>query len=436
MPTFEPSAGTDRGFENPPPEPSSAFWGWRMVLAGTAVMIVSSGVGFYGHSVLLDPLQNAHHWSKGEVSLAVTLYFFTSGLVQLVVGRQIDRHGPNRVLIIGSIIFAAGMVLLSRITYLWQLYAVYLIMAVGWCCTGLVPINTLIANWFIRRRGLAMGVTMTGLSLGGVIIVPLATWVIWKWGMNTALPLLGVLYAVVVIPVALFVIKARPSHVGQVPDGRLFSPLNPGAGRSAMSLSAQTREWTRIQALRTAAFWAIVASFVLAMCGQMAFLIHQVSFLTVYLGPNGAALAISLTATASIIGRLALGSVVDRLNNRLVAMACFLTQGVAVFTLAHWHHPVILYAGTFVFGLTMGNIIMMQSLIIGECFGMISFGTIFGVASLFTMAGSAFGPWLAGSLFDLSGSYRSVFMIFAAFSLFASVAVLFAKPRLSDSEEG
>ena len=405
-------------------------------MAGTTVMIVSSGVGFYGHSILLDPLQNAHHWSKGAVSLAVTLYFFTSGLVQMIVGRQIDQHGPNKVLIIGSIIFGAAMVLLSQVVHLWQLYVVYLIMAVGWCCTSLVPINTLIANWFIRRRGLALGVTMTGLSLGGVIIVPLATWVIGRWGMNTALLLLGVMYVVVVIPVALFVIKARPSHVGQVPDGRLIPLSEWGSGRSAMSLSAQTREWSRSRAMRTGSFWAVVVSFVLAMCGQMAFLIHQVSFLKQYLGPNGAALAISLTATASIVGRLALGTVVDRLNNRLVAMACFLTQGAAVLALAHWHHPVILYAGALVFGVTMGNIIMMQSLIVGECFGMISFGTVFGAVSLFTMTGAAIGPWLAGSLFDMTGSYKMVFIIFAVFSLSASAAVLLAKPPLGDLEDG
>ena len=404
-------------------------------MAGTVVMIVSSGVGFYGHSVLLDPLRTTHQWSKGAVSLAVTLYFFASGLVQLVVGRQIDRHGPNAVLVIGSVFFGIGMVLLSRIVHLWQLYAVYLIMAVGWCCTGLVPINTLIANWFIRRRGLALGVTMTGLSVGGVIVVPLATWVIRRWGMTTALPMLGIIYVAAVIPMALFVIKARPSHVGQVPDGP-STPTKRTPGRSALSLTAQTREWTRGQAARTSAFWAIVAAFVLALCGQMAFLIHQVSFLTEFLGANGAALAVSLTAVASIFGRLALGTVVDRLNSRLVAMACFFTQGAAILALAYWRHPVILYAGTFVFGLTMGNIIMMQSLIIGECFGMISFGTVFGAVSLFTMTGSAVGPWLAGALFDLTGNYRAVFIIFAVFSLLACAAVWFARPRLVDGEGG
>jgi MFS family permease len=119
---------------------------------------------------------------------------------------------------------------------------------------------------------------------------------------------------------------------------------------------------------------------------------------------------------------------VDRCDKRHVIMVCFLVQGAAMLTLAHYHHVFILYLGTFAFGLTMGSIIMMQSLIIGECFGLLSFATVSGLAGLFTMTGAAFGPTIAGLIYDAFYSYRMAFIIFAAMSIVAILVISFARP--------
>ena len=193
--------------------------------------------------------------------------------------------------------------------------------------------------------------------------------------------------------------------------------------------------WSRSQALRTVPFWSIVIAFLLALAGQIAFLVHQVSFLSQYLGVSGAAAAVSITAGASIVGRLWLGTCVDRLDKRHVIMVCFLIQAAAVMTLAHYHHVVLLYLGTFAFGLTMGNIIMMQSLITAECFGLVSFATVSGLAGVFTMSGAAFGPTIAGFIFDATQSYRTAFTIFAAMSAIAILVIYFAKPPQPDQPE-
>ena len=185
---------------------------------------------------------------------------------------------------------------------------------------------------------------------------------------------------------------------------------------------------TRGQAIRTVAFWSIVVAFMLALSGQIAFLMHQISFLSQYLGVSGAATAVSITAGASIIGRLWLGLFVDRCDKRHVIMICLLIQCIAVIALAYFHHVIILYLGTFAFGLTMGNIIMMQALITGECFGLVSFATVSGLAGVFTMSGAAFGPSIAGFIFDVTQSNRMAFIIFAAMSAAAAVVIQFAKP--------
>ena len=410
------------------PSQPKAFYGWWIVFAGTLILSVSSGIGFYGHGVFLDPLHTLHGWSKATISSAITLYFLTSGTMGMIIGRQVDRYGPKGVLIIGSVVIGAGFVLLSRIHTVWQLYAVYFMMAIGFSCTSLVPVNTLITNWFIRKRGFAMSLTNTGLSAGGIVLVPLASYMISRWGLEVALPVLGAIYCVVVIPSAIFFIRQRPSDLDQFPDGETPQASAAGGSGSPLDYAAQMQVWTKSQAIHTVAFWSIVIAFLLALAGQIAFLVHQVSFLSPYLGVSGAATAVSVTAAASIVGRLILGTFVDRCDKRYVIMVCFLVQGLAMLTLAHYNHVIILYLGTFAFGLTMGSIIMMQSLIIGECFGLLSFATVSGLAGLFTMTGAAFGPTIAGLIYDAAHSYRMAFTIFAAMSSVAILVIFFARP--------
>lgn len=414
--------------ERPTDDPPRAFYGWWIVLGGTAILFVSSGIGFYGHGAILDPLRAHYGWSKGAISAAITLYFATAGAMGMVVGRLIDRHGPRPILVLGSAIIGIGFFLLSRVTQLWQFFAVYFLMAVGWSGTSLIPVNTLIATWFIRRRGVAMGLTMTGLSLGGMVLVPLAVTLTSHWGLEISLPILGALFWVVVIPVAVWVIKQSPSEVGQFPDGDRSVLQVRNTPGSRISYASQIRVWTRVEAMRTRAFWAIVAAFLLALSGQIAFLVHQVSFLSETLGQTGAATAVSLTAGASILGRLFLGSIADRTDKRFLAMFCFFVQGLAVLSMAYFRQVTVLYLGTLAFGLTMGGIVMMQSLLIGECFGMVSFGTISGLSGMFSVTGAAFGPMIAGLIYDATRDYRIAFTIFALASLLAIGAVFFARP--------
>jgi len=410
---------------------SESFYGWWIVAAGAIILFVSSGIGFYGHGVILDPLGNLHGWTKGTVSSAITLFFFSNGIVGLLIGRWMDRYGPKWFLVCGSIIFGLSISALSWCNSIVQLFITYLIMSVGFCCTSLAPVNTLITNWFVRKRGLAMSIANTGLSVGGVFLVPLTSYLIIQKGLGITLPVLGCLYSLVIIPMAVFFIKQKPSDLGQYPDGDHPAMAIDNQNRTRAA-TGQMQVWTRIQAMKTMAFWAIAVAFMLALGGQIAYLIHQVSFIAQYLGLQKAAMAVSITAAASITGRLVLGTFVDRCDKRYVAMGCFFIQGLAVLLLAFYHHVVLLYLCTFAFGLTMGSIIMLQSLIIGECFGILSFATVSGTIGFFSMPGAAFGPMIAGVIFDASQSYQTAFIFFAGTSFVAMLAIIFARPASKD----
>ena len=404
------------------------FYGWWIGLAGILILTISSGLGFYGQGVLLDPLCHAHGWSKGSVSTAMTFYFFSNGVVGMLIGRQIDRFGPRRLMVLGALTMGLAFVLLSRITALWHLYIIYLLMAFGYSSTSMVPINALLVNWFILRRGRVMSLVMCGLSIGGIVMVPLATFLIARWGLYSALPVLGGVFCVGIVPPALFVIKQRPSDVGQYPDGRPPQSMPTDTVAAALRHDHQTATWTRRQAMRTLSFWALVSAFFLAMICQVAYLVHQISFLSRSLGLAGAATAVSLTAAASIAGRLILGVFIDPLDKRHVTVGLFFLQGVAILGLAYSTHAVVLYMGTFIFGLTMGSILMTQSLLTAECFGMVSFGVVSGLMGMFVAAGAAIGPAIAGRIYDATGSYHLAFTLFAVVSVLAAVAVLFARP--------
>lgn len=406
------------------------FYGWWIVFSGSIILFIASGIGFYCHAVILDPLGELHGWSKGTVSAAITLFFFTNGVAGFVMGRWVDRYGPKWFLVFGAVLFSTGLIALTRVQTLPQLFANYLILALGFCATALVPINTLLTNWFIIRRGFAMSIASNGLSIGGMIMVPLTSFFIFRLGLNPALYILAAIYAGIVIPVALLFIRHRPSDMGQFPDG---IPPKERKGPGVIPADAQMQRWTRLQAAKTVAFWSIALAFMLAMAGQIAFLVHQVSFLSQYLGVQQAAATVSISTGASVLGRFLLGFFVDRLDKRHVTMACVLLQGTAVITLAFNSNVVILYLCTFVFGLTMGPLLMMMSLLTGECFGIPSFAAISGTIGLITMPGAAFGPVIAGLIFDASQSYTISFLLFASASFLSAGIIYFAKPPVFKS---
>jgi MFS family permease len=404
------------------------FYGWWIVLGAMVILAITSGLGFFGHGLILDPLQEQFGWSKGAISSAITLLFLISAMVGPIVGEQVDRHGPTRALMIGAFIMGLGFIFLSRINLLWQLFAVYFLMGIGQSATHNIPTSTVIANWFVRKRGLAMSIAMSGLSIGGIFVVPLASQAIHRWGLKTSLSVFGLTYWVVIIPVALFLLKQRPSVMGLLPDGVPLTSSADGGSKGSIDYATQSEVWTRREAMGTKAFWAIVFAFLFGISGQMSFLIHEVSFMSQFVGPTKAATAISVTSGASLLGRFLLGAVVDRFDKRVMIMLCFFIQSAAMLTAGFSTQVVILYFCVFAFGMTMGNVVLLQSLIVGECFGQVSFGTVFGLAGLFISSVSSLGPMIAGFIYDATESYRIAFSIFAAMSAVATLFLIYAKP--------
>lgn len=406
--------------------PDRLFYGWYVAGACTVMMYVTVGVGYYGLSVFLRPLQLEHGWSNAVVSGATGLYFAVSGVASFVAGPFIDRYGPRRFMTVGILLTTVGTVAIGFTAEVWHLYAAYSVMAVAFGMGSGVSVSSMLSKWFIEHRAKAMTISSTGVSLGGATLVPIGTALVGRGGLELAAPVLGLLVAAVALPVLALVVSTDPQVMGLHPDGRV-----PDADASTGRHRAQYRVWTRASAARTAAFWALVGGFALTLAAQTAVLIHQLSFLQEddRLGSRGAAaLAVTTTTIGSIVARLVVGLFADGLDKRRVTVGLFVLQAAAVFAYVHVSSGVAIYTVALVFGFTIGNVYLMQSLLVGEIFGMVSFGTVFGVVSLAGQLGSGVGLVFMGWLHDRTAGYVLPFTVLAVVDVVAAVVIAFARP--------
>ncbi|MCK9495061.1 MAG: MFS transporter [Dehalococcoidia bacterium] len=413
--------------------PDRLFYGWYIALGCAAMMMVAGGVGYYGLAVFLEPLQEEHGWSNSEVSGATSMFFLIGGVVGAVVGPYIDRYGPRTFQIVGVIATGVLAMLVGGVTQLWQLYLVYALIAVGNGLASAVSINAMMSRWWIRRRAKAMSISATGVSLGGVILTPLGAWMVEVGGIALAAPVLGAAVLVVALPVVLWVLVFDPREMGLLPDGDRSEAEAEAAvrssGRRQLSAESQLRAWTRGEAMRTLSFWAVLVGFVLVLMAQTGFVIHQIAFLEDRLGSrSAAAFALSTTALGSIIARLIVGQFADSVDKRWLTTGIFVVQGLAVLGILAIDNAVATYVLILVFGFTIGNVYMMQSLLVAEIFGVVSFGAIFGIITLAAQAGSGLGPFVVGVLEDATGSYTSSFVVTSIVTFAAGVVVLLARP--------
>jgi predicted MFS family arabinose efflux permease len=239
--------------------------------------------------------------------------------------------------------------------------------------------------------------------------------------------MMGILVVAVALPTLLLVIVWDPRLMGLKPDGDDGPPPDTDAARRTQAV--QMRPWGRGEAVRTLAFWGILVAFLLVLMAQTGYVIHQVSFLEDRLGSrNAAAFALSVTAFGSIVARLAVGIFADAVDKRLLTVVLFVVQATTVLLIIHTNNVPATWTLTLIFGFTIGNVYMMQSLMVGEIFGMVSFGTVFGLISLAGQVGSGAGPFLVGVLEDRTGGYGIPFTVTALLTYAAAAVILFARP--------
>jgi len=417
--------------------PDRVFYGWYVAVACGLMMWVTVGVGYYGLATFLRPLQDEHDWSAGVVSGASGLYFVVSGVAAYLVGPAIDRGSPKRLMAVGAVLTGISAAAVGFVETVWQLYLAYAVMALAFGMGAALAVGSIMSRWFIHYRAKAISLSSTGVSLGGATLVPLGTWLIDKGGLELGAPVLGLLVVVVALPVLWLVVAAEPKEMGLQADGHGGPDAVRPEHRSRVQLHTQYRIWTRAEARRTTSFWALLLGFALALATQTGVLIHQLSFLQEpdKLGSrSAAALAVTVTTIGSIVARLVVGQfIADKGDKRVITVVLFVGQAAAVLLYTMVGGTFAIYAVALLFGFTIGNVYMMMSLLTAEIFGMLSFGTVYGVVSLAGQLGSGAGLVFMGWAHDATGGYTIPFVVLAALNLVAAMIITFARPVPSDT---
>jgi len=394
------------------------YRGWSVVIACGILASFSWGLGFYGLGVFLHALNHLHGWSAGLISVAVTVYYALSAGCLVVVGGLIDRHGPRGVLTYGVVTMAAAVALLGLITAPWQLFVVYVVMATSWSCLSSTGLSSTLLPWFGRRQGLAMTLALTGASVGGMVLVPVLVALVQRHGFRFATTAVSAALLAIGLPLVWLVIRGRPTPAQVAIELGRDGAWTPSEG------SLQSKRWTRHEVLRVPLLWTLMVPFALALAAQVGFLVHQISVLEPYLGESHAALTVSATTVAALLGRLAIGLLSDRVNLRKLSAVNIGAQGAALAVMAAWPSPTVLVVASLVFGLGVGNLITFPPLLTREEFGQGSFGTVFGLVGAATQAGVALGPGLMGLLHDLFGSYQTALWCLVTLEAVTAASVL------------
>jgi MFS family permease len=393
------------------------FYGWYVVYAIGLVLMTTSGLAFYNLSVLLDAFVAERGFPVALTSGATASFFIASGAGGVFAARLMDRIDARLIMIFGAFVSAVALGSLALLQRPWQLYAFHLVFGFCYGFCGLVPATTIVARWFEARRALALSIASTGLSLGGVLITPLAAFMIQHWGIAGAAPWLGFTFFLGVVPVTAAVIRSTPHEMGLVPDGTRH------ADRRSSTLPV--RHVSYAQARRSRFFLSVTAAYLFGLGAQVGAITHLFRLASTRASPGIAALTLALMASASVVGRLAGGWLLLRSPTRGFAAGMLLAQALALALLAFATKSLLLI-GAVLFGITIGNVLMLQPLLLAEAFGTRYYGRIYSVSNLITAMGVAGGPALIGVLYEASGGYTLPYLIVSGASVLSCAILLFA----------
>src|SRR5215471_1029842 len=407
------------------------FYGWLLV----AVAFVTMAVGVNARtafSLLFPAILAEFGWDRGVTAGAFSFGFLVSVVVTPFVGRLMDLRGPRIVVELGVLVMGAGLILASLVSEPWQLYLTLGALAGGGVnCLAYTGQSIYLANWFVRRRGLALSIAFSGVGIGSITILPWLAGLIGTAGWRSACVSLGVLLLVLLGPLNLL-LKQRPEDIGLRPDGPSLDHTSSGAANVVDHAWAAV-DWTLGRALRTRRFWWLVLGYFCALFSWYAVQVHQTKYLIeVGFEPSRAAWALGLVSLVAVPGQIALGHLSDRVGREWVWMIGnlgFVVCYLSLIGLRSTPTPMLLYLMVFAQGTLGYGLTSVMGPIPAEIFEGRHYGSIFGTLMVAAILGGAAGPWITGVLYDVTGTYSIAFWIAAGCSLISIPAIWLAAPR-------
>jgi len=402
------------------------FYGWVIVAVAFVVDFIAVGFFFYSYGVFFLPIaEELGGGSRFGVASGIALVNLLAAMIAPWVGNALDRYSIKRIMAAGACIGAAGFFMLSLVHSMGQFYFVLIsLTAIGTATMGQMATAKLVANWFQAKRGTALGIATMGVSLSGMVMPPVTTWLIDVFGWRGSLEIFSVGTLIIVLPLVLMFVVNAPEDKNLNPDGKAQIPVDPTVTPKPLIKI----RWQ--QALKMPHFWGIALTFSLLFCGMGATLTNMIP-LARDLGFDGyqAAIALSVGAFTGVIGKVFFGVLSDRANARLAIVSVIVTQWIGIFLIANSDHYATLVIASAIFGFGMGGVVPLHAMVVSTLFGPREFGKVMGLMRPMMIPIQSIGLPLSGWIYDKYGSYDFAFYLFLAFLIIALATTWLMIPR-------
>ena len=423
--------------------PRGIFYGWWLSGLAGLVMVISAVPVFHGMAVWAPVLRDHFGWSATQIGAALSLTRAEGAFMGPVEGYLADKLGTRRMVLIGLVVLVGAFALFSQVNSLWVFYLAFIFMSLGQGLGGWIPLMTMLNHWFSRRRGTAMGISMSVMTGGALLVVPAIAWAIevdqdtgsavlgWR---TTALVIAGVILAgAILLPI---LIRNRPHDMGLLPDGDSADEA-PAVRRAPTPEEADASlppepELTVRQALRTQAFWCIAfghgfaSMIILAIMSHLGIMMTELDYSLLQVG-----FIVSLYNFVALPFQFAGGYIGDRIPTNVALFLFTALQGVGVVLITIDTSIYMFYVFAILFGIGFGGRTPLTTAIRGEYFGRASFGKILGISTVPMNILLLIASPMAGFMRDQLGDYQWAFLTLAILNGIGAVLFLIArKPRL------
>ena len=412
------------------------FYGWVTLVGAALVYFVEAAVIAYPFGIFLPFISDESGWSRGEVSVAPAMSYFVAALFTPFIGWFVAKYGAKKIILIGGVLCSLGLLMMSFHSQLWQLYFAYAVfIGLGTSFAGLVPTTTLAANWFIKKRSLALGIITASGSLGAVLILPAIAPLIGMIGWRATYLVLFIVALVCMALLPWMIIVNRPEEVGQVPDGKTVSVTVKPTGKVPVNKVYQTPvSFTVEETIRNSRFWLLLAAWGTVMFSMGVMVTHTVAFLLdLGISASTAATVFSFMPAMSVVGKLGIGYLGTRVNAHTLALGSSSLMALTMTGLLMTESLYQLFAMVTLFGFGFGGALVSFLNSFPAYFGRESCSKIMGISLPFTMFMMAAGAPFAGFLFDFTGSYVVPFSMLVVVLAAGLGCLLLAKPPVHPS---
>lgn len=407
------------------------YYGYWIVVAGFITQFVAVGMSNYVVGSFMIPMTEEFGWTRAEFTASRSIGQVVMAFTGFLIGSHIDRHGGRPFIIVGTLVLSAAVYRLGSINTLGEwLFINGLMLTLGAAMIGNLVINVTLGKWFVERRGRTVALAGMGISLAGIVLPPITTWMVDEIGWRTSWQLLGIAVVLIALPMSLLV-RRKPEDYALFPDGKTAEEIERGEGAAAKA--DFDRSMTRAQAMRTSSFYFLVLAFGLFQISITVMLIQTIPLMTdAGYSRLVASTMISLASIPAFISKPFWGVLIDRYSPKKLAAVGAAITGSAVMLIVYSvssQLDVLVYAGFLMMGVGWGGLLPLQEVIWATFFGRRYLGSVRSMAMPFTFGLSALGPVLVAYYYDMVGDYNLA-LLAIAFCNIASAIMLY---RMADS---